>query len=128
MNAITYLLVALGIAFGWLYVLWIYYLAVMCLAYADGKARLAGMTRAFAYCVLGPGYLLDFLTNALLASVLFMELPTEWLLTARLTRHLNESNGWRRELAQWFCATLLDRFDPSGCHCKKSKLETGDRS
>lgn len=121
MTMITLLLAILGIGFGWFYLLWLYYLAVMSLESAQDKAPITGATRLFAYTVLGPGYLLDFLTNLVLVSILFLEVPREWLVTARLVRHIEGSIGWRRSLAEWFCATLLDRFDPSGCHCKKKE-------
>lgn len=56
-----------------------------------------------------------------------MVASVEWLVTTRLSRHkLNadlaraagDAVSWRGRLAIWICAELLDRFDPSGCHCK----------
>lgn len=101
-----------------IYIVWLYFLAVMCLEAANDKAPLAGMTRAFAYTIFLPGYLLDFLLNMTVLTLLLLELPREGLVTARLSRHINAPVGWRKAIAQWFCATLLDKFDPRGCHCK----------
>lgn len=101
-----------------IYMLWVYYLAVMCLKQANDKTPLSGFTKIMAWTVLYPGLLLDFLANVFVMSVLFVELPKEWVVTVRLSRHIKDENGWRKSLAKWFCFNLLDRFDPSGCHCK----------
>jgi hypothetical protein len=52
-----------------------------------------------------------------IASLVFLELPREWLVTDRLQRHMHKSIGWRFWLAKYICDHLLDVFDPSGNHC-----------
>lgn len=99
------------------YALWLYYLAVMCLKRANDHVALSGASRIAALSVLWPAYLLDFLTNMTVMTILFLEVPREWLVTERVSRHAKEST-WRGRFARWVCRTLLDRFDPSGCHCK----------
>lgn len=110
-------LAAIGGTLALIYALWVYYLAVMCLKRANDHLPLFGATRIAAMSVLWPGYLLDFLTNMFVMTVLLLELPREWLVTARLSRH-SRDDGWRGVLSRWVCSALLDRFDPSGCHCK----------
>jgi len=100
-----------------LYVLWIFYLAVMNLKRArDGKA-ITKTALCFGYPVLIVGYALDILVNLSLMSVMFLELPHETTMTSRVKRHLYHSTGWRETLAAWFCFNLLNAFDPSGKHC-----------
>lgn len=110
---------ALGIAIGSIYLLFVYYLAVMNLQRVHKESPLTGVTLYAGYSVFLPGYLLDLLVNMVPMSILMLELPREWLVTARLTRHLNGPDGRRKRIAEWFCTKLLDRFDPSGCHCKR---------
>ncbi len=101
-----------------IYVLWLFFLAVMNLQ----RARDAGTLTRAAYClglpILYLGLLIDFLVNVVVLTFLFLELPREWLVTARLTRYARSSAGWRRTMALWFAANLLDTFDPSGRHIK----------
>jgi len=60
----------------------------------------------------------DVVANLTAASIVFMELPREWLVTTRLTRHLHDEGGWRRTLARSICHCMLDPFDPRGEHCR----------
>lgn len=98
------------------YALWALYIVVMALQ----RARLAG-TLSKAALVLGApmivaGIVLDALVNIFIMTVLLMELPKEWLVTARLKRHCGQS-GWRGNISRWICHKLLDAFDPDGRHC-----------
>jgi len=70
------------------------------------------------------GLAADFFYNVVLATLLFCELPQEWLFTGRLQRYLRDPNAgqawWmysRKTVARWLCDNLLDPFDPSGNHC-----------
>jgi hypothetical protein len=104
------------LGFASFYVLWILYLAVMNLQ----RARDAGTITRPAYYLGLPllylGLLVDFLVNVFPVTVLFLELPRELLVTARLTRYANGPDGWRKRLALWFAHNLLDTYDPSGQH------------
>lgn len=97
-------------------VTWTLYLAIMRLSQVKKAGQLPAAALPFAYVVLGVGYFLDFLFN-LVASVLFLEFPREWIFSPRVIRH-KDSPTWRGRLARWFCTTLLDPFDPTGCHCR----------
>lgn len=98
-----------------LYALWVVYLAVMSLKRAKEAGLLTTTTKCFGYPVLFAGLLLDFLANALVLTVLLVELPREGTVTSRLKRHNATSTGWRKAVAAW-AEPLLDPFDPSGDH------------
>lgn len=104
-----------------LYGLWILYLAIMALYSARESKSLTAWAARLAYPILMLGYLVDFLVNVTLLSVIMLEVPQELLVTSRLTRHINDESSWRKSVATWICQNLLDFADPSGCHCKKHK-------
>jgi hypothetical protein len=70
--------------------------------------------RILAFPVLIMGLLYDVLLNILFGSLIFQELPKEWLLTSRLKRH-KLGNGWKAKMAKWLCDTLLNPFDDGHC-------------
>ena len=90
--------------FASLYVLWVFYLAVMNLK----RARDAGTLTKPALV----------LVNVVVAAVLFREPPHYQRLTlsARLGYPLRYSSNWRYKLSLWIVRNLLDSFDPSGKH------------
>jgi hypothetical protein len=99
--------------------LWIQYLAVTALMRARDVGGLTKPAEFIGKIVLALGYLSDFLVNLVVCTVLFLELPREWVVTARVSRHKKSGTGYRQALATWVCLNLLDPFDPSGCHCKE---------
>lgn len=102
-----------------LYMLWLFYLAVMALFSAKQKGMLKKPALVLGYPILVIGALLDFAVNATVMSVLMLELPREWLVTKRLSRHIKHGEGWRKYVAQWVCQNLLDTFDPDHRgHCR----------
>ena len=103
------------IAFVLVYVLWVLYLAVMALKRARIAGQLTRLTYGMGLPVLLVGYTLDAVCNVFLLSILLLEPPQELTVTARLKRHIRESQGWRLKVARWF-VPLLDPFDPSGKH------------
>jgi hypothetical protein len=60
------------------------------------------------------GVPIDFVVNVTWFSVIFWELPKEWLLTKRVSR-LKVKDGYRGKLAGLICK-LLNYFQPE--HCK----------
>lgn len=102
-------------AFAASYALWVFYLAVMGLKRAKDAGKLHKTALTLGYPVLIAGYLLDALVNVFVMTVIFIEVPRELTVTARLKRHIRESDGWQLALARWFIP-LLDPFDPSGRH------------
>lgn len=110
-----------------LYILWIFYLAVMNLKRARDAGKLTRTAHYLGLPILYLGLALDCFVNLTVMTVLLFELPKvfnsrpilkkEWTVTARLQRHAHGA-GWRQKIALWFAANLLDAFDPSGKHIK----------
>lgn len=98
------------------YLLWVHYVAVMRLMQVRDAGHLTRATKAIGYTALGVGLLLDLIVNTVIATVLFVELPREWTVSARLTRHSETGTGWRQRLALSIRKGLLDNIDPSGVH------------
>lgn len=99
-----------------IYVLWIFYLAVMNLKRVRDMGLLHKHALVLGYPVLIIGYLLDGFVNVFVMTVLLLELPREFTVTSRLKRHNRGPDGWRKRLVVWFFEPLLDPFDPSGDH------------
>lgn len=68
-----------------------------------------------AYPALVVGLLLDLIVNTFVATLIFVELPREFTVSARLTRH-SESTGWRQRVAIAIRTALLDNIDQNGVH------------
>jgi heme O synthase-like polyprenyltransferase len=98
-----------------MYGLWVFYLAVMNLM----RARDAGTLPKSAYVLGLPllyfGLFLDFLANVTVMTIVMLEVPQEWVVTARLKRHYYQQT-WRGTIARWMAGNLLDAFDPTGKH------------
>ena len=122
MNHVLYAAFALLIGFGSIYALWLFYLAVMCLKRARDAGLLNKTSTALGMPILIVGYLLDAFVNVFVMTMLFLEVPNELTVTARLKRHILFSGGWRLRLASWFIP-ILDPFDPSGYHISFPKPE-----
>lgn len=94
-------------------VTWLFYLAAMNLIKL--KDELTGMAKFNGYILIIIGVTLDFLLNAIVGSLLFLEPPREWLLTDRLQRHKKKPDHWRFKIANYICGNLLNPFDPDHC-------------
>lgn len=97
-------------------ILWVMYLAVMALQ----RARDAGLLPPFALragkALLAVGLVWDILCNIVPATIIFLELPREATVSARLRRLVLVPDGWRKRLAAWCAITLLNPFSPGGPH------------
>ena len=100
---------------GGMYSLWVFYLAVMNLARAKRNGLLNKTALVLGTPLLVVGYLVDFLMNVTVMTVVLLEWPQETTVTARLKRHNKESTGWRLAIVKWF-EPILDPYDPSGDH------------
>ena len=98
------------------YLLWILYLAVMNLKRARDAGKLSKVAATLGYPILFAGYLLDFMVNVVVLSVVLLEVPKETTVTARLRRHANGPDTYRKKLSLWVAHHFLDVFDPSGKH------------
>jgi hypothetical protein len=104
-----------------MYGTWFAFLAVMALKSARDNGKLTRASMVLAIPVLVLGWLLDFSLN-MCSTVVFLDLPQEWLLTIRCDRYLSISspsgfNAYRQKLARLLCKNLLDPFQ-SGGHCR----------
>lgn len=93
---------------------WIFYLAVMNLLRHRGTLSLPA--KILGWPVVIVGVVLDVAINWCVASFVFVSPPKEFLLTARLKRHI-KNGGWRGRVAWWVCHNFLNAFDPGGSHC-----------
>lgn len=105
---------------------WVFYLAAMNLLRAKAEGKLSGVALCLGYPVIFVGALIDLVFNATLFSLIFLELPREWMLTQRLKRHIKSYDFFRngalrptrrKRLALWICRNLLNPFDHTGDHC-----------
>lgn len=55
---------------------------------------------------------LDVLFNLVVGTICFAELPHEWLFTHRVQRHVNQSAGWRLNVAL-FWMRQLNQIEPN---------------
>jgi hypothetical protein len=97
------------------YLLWVHYVAVMRLMQVRDAGQLTTAMKAIGYPALVVGLLLDLIVNTVVATALFLELPKEFTVSARLTRH-SEGDGWRQRVAIAIRTALLDNIDPNGVH------------
>jgi hypothetical protein len=111
--------------------LWVLYRIIMRLKERRDALKLEGKglpvwTLCWGMPTLFIGYLLDFVTNVLHSTVLFMEFPKELTVSARVKRHTNDTSvpSWywrwlveyRRFVARLMRDKLLKPYDPSGGH------------
>lgn len=101
-----------------LYLFWVLYLAIANLERAYKAKTLRKPALILGYPVLVIGWLLDMAMNMTLFSLIFWEVPKQWLVTQRLKLHIKNNDGWRSKLANWICANLLNAFDANGHHCQ----------
>lgn len=118
------------------YQLWVHYLAVMKLKDALRTSPLRPAARFFGYWqVLPGGGALDWLGNVVFCTVIFLDLPGDWvrvqvwrwsvpvlpkeLITGRLQRYVNDHPGtWRARWAWEFASDMLNPFDQPDGHIK----------
>jgi len=103
-----------------LWLLWIFYLAVMNLKRVRNAGKLGRVALVLGMPALLVGYVLDVLANVVVFTVLLLEPPRwgEWTVSARLERH-HSGTSWRARIAQWFETELLGPYDPAGYHVAK---------
>lgn len=114
MNPIVY--AVLGFL-GNLYFLWALYVFTMGIYRLKLNKNLRGLNKYLAYPIVLLAVIVDFTVNWTLAPILFLDIPREPLVTARLQRYLRHDNGWRYRLAVKICVGMLDMFDPRDKHC-----------
>jgi len=61
------------------------------------------------------GAIMDVSFNLTVATVLFLQLPSTFTLTARMAKNKSGPDGWRKELSSWVCMNMLDVFQAGHC-------------
>jgi hypothetical protein len=103
---------------GYLWLFWGMYVLVIGAYRAYLDKRLTKISLILSLPFIAIGLFMDVFCNIFLATVLFLELPQELLVTDRLIKYnLYYTFSWRGKIADWICSNLLDMFDPSGNHC-----------
>ncbi len=97
--------------------LWVIYVAVMRLQMVRDTVGLTLGQKVLGYPALLVGLALDLLVNVVVGSIVLLEPPQEYTLSARLWRLSNDpTETWRRRAALWVRKELLDSIDPRGYH------------
>lgn len=99
-----------------IWVLWIMYVCVMRLQMMRDARTLTTGQKIFGYPTLIVGLILDLVINIIICSIVFLEVPKEFTVSARLWRHSESGSGWRKSLAKLIRVQLLDSVDPDGIH------------
>ena len=107
---------AVGLA--WTLGLWFYYILVMWLKKKrESLKRGNRLAYYFGYIVAAVFLVLDAVYNIVVGTVMFADIPREFLFTTRLIRYRRGPMTWRYRLATFFCKKMLNPHDPSGEHC-----------
>lgn len=97
-----------------LFILWLLFVVVMTMEQLRDAGRLSpGMIQA-GEAIAAVGLVWDVLCNVLVASVIFLEPPSEATVSARLRRLVaGDPAAWRTQLARWFASVLMNPFCPA---------------
>jgi hypothetical protein len=113
----------LGFAIAASYLLWLCYISVMSLRTQRNANRMTLLDKVFGYPTLVVGYALDMVVNAVILSIVLLELPDELVVTTRAKRWATSwrdnpetgLNGWRQAVCVWLLRQIT-HHDPSGEH------------
>lgn len=117
MSAIIYLLGAALFSVAFFYLTWYAFMGVMTLYRGKRAGVLPPETEKLAKPGLWFAYVLDFLSN-ILATIVFLDIPRDPLVTDRLQRYVDGPDTWRRRLAILIDSKLLAWADPKGYHVR----------
>lgn len=98
-----------------LYLFFIMYVASMAMIRAHSEKKLNGLLWVLCLPFVAVSIVLDFINNLIVFTLLFAELPREWLVTERLKRHVKQPTI-RGKVARYIGNTILNPFDHSGDH------------
>jgi hypothetical protein len=59
----------------------------------------------------------DVVMQMTLFTLIFLDIPRDFLVTQRLIRYRAQETGWRKHWADEICTRALNPFDPSKHHC-----------
>jgi hypothetical protein len=98
-----------------LYLFFIMYVASMAMIRAHAEKKLNGLLWVLCLPFVAVSIVLDFINNLIVFTLLFAELPREWLVTDRLKRHARQ-HTFRGKIARWLDSFVLAPFDHTGSH------------
>lgn len=98
------------------YALWVCYLALMNVYRVKREGKIKRVQLVLASPLLIFGGVLDVVFNLVVGTVLLLDTPQEWTLSARLARLSKTDDGWRGTVAEKVGVYLLHDFDPTGSH------------
>lgn len=102
----------------YLWLFWALFVATMNLYRVQLTHGLTPAMRVLGAPLVLLAYVVDVLSNLVVATLVFAEPPHELLVTSRLKRYMLTPSGWRYKIAHWLCLNLLDPLDPTGKHCE----------
>ena len=100
----------------WTVFTWAYYLAMCSLKRTNEADAIPKFLKPLAYVLLAGFLVADCIFNLIVGTIVFLQLPRQWLFTSRCKENQDRWD-WRRDAARWWCANWLNPFDPSGRHC-----------
>jgi hypothetical protein len=109
-----YALVVLGV---WSALITFYTLYLAAINFYENRHETSSLVVFLAAPMLVAMLVCDFLMNMTLFSVIFVDVPRELLVTARLKRYRALPDGWRKHWADEICTRGLNPFDPTKHHC-----------
>lgn len=98
------------------YACWVCYLSVENILRAKAAGLLTMPAYALGLPLLIVGMVTDFVLNITVATVILVELPREFTVTARLRRHFAAGSGYRYRVACYMGRHFLNPFDKNGNH------------
>jgi len=114
-NFLAYALVFIIISWAF----WGLYVASMGLYRSYLRKTMTPMIKVLSIPYIAAMLVVDTLFNLIFGTLIFLELPTTWLLTQRLIKKIKEkeTDDYRYKLSMWVCKNMLDPIDPTGQHC-----------
>lgn len=97
-------------------VLWVLWAALNDLIAPYEHEVLPGPARKLAVTLYAVGYLWDAYCNIVWCTLLFVELPHEITVSARLQRWVTAATGWRSRLALWVSVNMVNPLAYGGDH------------
>lgn len=113
----SFLFTQLGLTLLFLWFFWAMYVFVMGIYRAYLSKRLGPVNFVLGFPLVLVGAITDIVANLVIAPIVFLDIPREWLVTTRLLRYRRGEDGWRKTISTYICDHMLDVFDPTGNHC-----------
>lgn len=102
-----------------MFILWFFFINVM--TWKKYESKIPNWIKPILKLIAIIGIVWDFLFNITFATVIFLELPKETMLTFRMQRILLTDDGWRFKVARFICRYLVEPWDPNHCGLESLK-------